>query len=112
MLVAHLVILTWNEGVTAEQVAQLDHELDELAGKVPVLVSYLHGANLHLRDPGADYGICAIVEDSNLNAYLDHPEHRAVLGGALGAMVAKRAAAQISIARPLAELLATGLVRP
>lgn len=105
MLIAHLVVLTWKEDVTPDRVARLDEELSALPGKVPVLLAYSHGTNLRLRGPGGDYGICAIVDDSDLELYLDHPEHRAVLGGGLGDMISSRAAAQIPVTDELARLI-------
>jgi hypothetical protein len=105
MLIAHLVVLTWKDDVTPERVAQLDEELSALPGKVPVRLAYSHGANLRLRAPAGDYGICAIIDDSDLEAYLDHPAHGAVLGGALGDMISERTSVQIPITDELAELI-------
>jgi hypothetical protein len=106
-VIAHIVVLTWHPGVTPEQVAEVNAVLGRLPAEIPELLSYSFGANLRLREPGGDYAVCAVVEPEHLARYLDHPAHRDVVERVLGPLVAKRAAAQLT----LEPQLASGLVK-
>jgi hypothetical protein len=101
----HMVVLTWHPSVTPEQVAEVDTALGRMPAEIPELISYSFGANLHLREPGGDYAVCAVVEPEDLGRYLDHPAHRDVLERLLGPLVAERAAAQLSLEPHLAQTL-------
>jgi len=69
-----------------------------MRAEIPEIRSYIAGENLHLRPAGADYGVAAIVDDgAGLDAYLDHPLHKAVYEEYLGWMIGERSAVQLEI---------------
>lgn len=97
-MILHIATFRWQDSVTEADVTALTEALAEMAEGIPEILSYSAGPNLHLRPAGADYGVAAIVEDSaGLDAYLDHPAHKAVQEKHLVTMVAERAAAQLPI---------------
>ncbi|OJX70976.1 MAG: hypothetical protein BGO95_11640 [Micrococcales bacterium 73-13] len=98
MPVLHIASFRWKPEVTEEDVAALTTALYEMRADIPEIKSYVAGANLHLRAGGADYGVAAIVDDgAGLDAYLDHPLHKAVYERYLGWMIGERSAAQLPI---------------
>jgi len=97
-MILHIASFRWKDEVTDDDVAGLTQALTEMAAQIPVLSSYVCGPNLHLRPGGADYGVAAIVADAAaLEAYLDHPAHKAVYDSHLGRMIAERTAVQLPI---------------
>lgn len=97
-MILHIATFTWNDDVTEADITALTEALEQMATEIPEIRSYAAGKNLHLRPAGADYGVAAIVDDgAGLDAYLDHPAHKAVYEKFLGRMIAERAAAQLPI---------------
>lgn len=95
-MILHLAMFTWNEDVTAEQVAGLTAALEEMAGGIEEIVQYSCGPNLGITPSTADFVVAAAVTDAGgLAAYLSHPLHRAVQADWLDHMVASRLAAQL-----------------
>ncbi len=98
-MILHIATFAWKPEVTEARVEALTAALAEMAAQIPEIRSYSAGPNLHLRPGGKDYGVAAILDDAaGLDAYLDHPLHKAVYDEHLGEMIAERAAAQLPIA--------------
>lgn len=98
MPVLHIASFRWKPEVTEADVTALTTALAEMRADIPEIKSYTAGPNLHLRAAGADYGVVAIVDDgAGLDAYLDHPLHKAVYDKYLGWMIAERSAVQLPI---------------
>lgn len=98
-MILHIATFTWQDEVTEADIAGLTTALAEMAEQIPEIRSYTAAPNLHLKPGGKDYGVVAIVDDAaGLDAYLDHPLHKAVYEKYLGRMIAERAAAQLPIA--------------
>lgn len=97
-MILHIATFRWKDDVTEADVTELTASLMRMAAEIPELRSYVVGPNLHLRPGGADYGVAAIVDDdAGLDAYLDHPAHKAVYDQALGRMIAERSAVQLPV---------------
>lgn len=96
-MIIHLVVLTWHPEVTAEQIAAVDVALSRLPEQIPELIFYSAGPNLHLRDPGGDYAVCALVRAEDLARYLDHPAHVDAVQRVVAPLIAERSAAQLRI---------------
>ena len=98
-MILHIATFTWKDDVTEQDVTDLTAALMQMAAGIPELRSYVAGTNLHLRPGGSDYGVAAIVDDAaGLDAYLDHPAHKAVYENFIGWMLAERSAVQLPIA--------------
>ena len=83
---------------TDDDVAALTTALTEMARGIPELRSYVAGPNLRVRPSASDYAVAALVDDdAALEAYLDHPAHKAVYDAHLGWMIAERHAAQLPV---------------
>ena len=97
-MILHIATFRWKEEVTEANVTDLTAALHEMAAGIPEIRSYSAGVNLHLRPGGSDYGVAAIVDDAaGLDAYLDHPAHKAVYENFIGWMLAERSAVQLPI---------------
>jgi Stress responsive A/B Barrel Domain len=101
-MILHLAFFSWNEDVTAEEVAELTSALRDMAAALPMLRSYECGENLRVRPSDVDYAVAAVVDDEEaLRAYLDSEGHKVVYDRLLGRMIATRAAAQLRVERAL-----------
>lgn len=97
-MILHIASFTWKDEVTEADVESLVQALNEMATQIPVLSSYVVGPNLRLRPGGGDFGVAAIVADAEaLDAYLDHPAHKAVYDSHLGRMIDQRVAVQLPL---------------
>ncbi len=80
-LIAHVVVLTWQPGVTDDEVARIGAAFDDMRAQIPEIIAYSHGPNLRLRRAGQvsaaldDYGVVAVIDEDDLDTYLDHPAH-------------------------------------
>jgi len=98
-MILHIATFRWKDEITEADVTALTDALTDMAGGIPEIRSYAAGPNLRLRPGGADYGVAAIVDDAaGLDAYLDHPAHKAVYERHLGWMIAERSAVQLPVA--------------
>jgi hypothetical protein len=97
-MILHLAVFTFNDDVSADDIARLTSELTAMAAEIPAIRRYRCGANLRLRPSPADYAVAALVDDeAGLNAYLDSPQHAAVYERLLGGMIADRSAVQLEV---------------
>jgi len=99
MSILHIAAFRWKPEVTPAEVAELTTALYDMAAEISEVRSYIAGENLRVRPSDTDFGVAAIVDDAAaLEAYLDHPAHKAVYERHLGRMIAERTAMQLSIA--------------
>lgn len=96
-MILHLVVFTWREGTTADDVARLEAALRLMPDLVPQLAQYHVGADLGLRG-NADFGVAAVLAQDDLAAYLDHPEHVRIGRELIGPILGTRSAVQIPYA--------------
>jgi hypothetical protein len=95
-LVTHIVIFSWIDGVTTEQVGNFRHALDEMASEVAMLTLIKHGPDLRFRDGNGDYGLVATFNDkAGWDAYQAHPKHKAFVRDFVTPMQASRIAIQL-----------------
>ena len=94
-MISHLVMFTWKDGVTPEQVAELTTAIDALHGLVPGLIS-IHGApDVRLRPGNPDYLLAATFANGDAwHAYQAHPRHKALVRDMIEPMTAHRLAMQ------------------
>lgn len=98
-MILHLATFRWKDTVGDADVEAVTTALQAMAAGIPEIRSYAAGPNLHLRPGGADFAVAAVVDDAvGLDAYLDHPEHKAVYEKFLGWMIQERAAVQLPLA--------------
>jgi hypothetical protein len=92
----HVLVLKWDEGVTAEQGEEAAAALRALPEEIPELLEMRVGTDLGLRDTAWDLGFMATFEDeAGWRAYLDHPAHVKVSHDILTPIIAERASVQM-----------------
>jgi hypothetical protein len=96
-VIAHVVVFTWKDSVTEEDVAVVYEAHRALAETVDGLVAFHFGPNLGVAPSTADYAVVIVVEDADaLRGYLDHPDHVALVEQHTSRMLAHRGSSQIS----------------
>jgi hypothetical protein len=77
-MVRHIVIFTWIDGVTGEQVERFQKALDDMASQLKELTVIQHGPDLNFRDGNGDYALVGTYADKAAwDAYQAHPAHKA-----------------------------------
>lgn len=94
-MILHMAVFRWKDGTTDEQIAAATAALHALPAQIDVLRSYTAESNLRVR-PGADFGVAAVVDDeASVEAYLDHPAHKAAVEQYLAPIIAERSVVQL-----------------
>lgn len=97
-MIQHMAIFRWKDGVTTEQIDAVTAALLALPAQIDALRGYVAGPNLHVRPGGADYGVVALVDDeAGVDAYLDHPAHKAAVETFIGPLIAERTSVQLHV---------------
>lgn len=96
-MIRHVVIFTWNDDTTADDVDEVIERLRSLPALIPELRGYAVGPDLGL-GANADFAVVADFDDvTGFEAYRDHPEHQAVISECIAACVATRSAVQYEV---------------
>jgi hypothetical protein len=91
----HVVVFTFKDGVTVDQIGDITIALRALPEQIDALQRYEVGPDLGISDGTADFAVVAQVADEDgLRAYLEHPAHTSVTA-AMRELVASRTAVQI-----------------
>ena len=94
----HVVVFTWRDGTTEEQVAAVAAELAKLPEEVPAIRRYEFGPDAGLDPANADFAVVAAFEDAGgYLVYRDHPAHRKVVENYLNPIVASRSRVQFEV---------------
>ena len=95
-MVTHVVIFTWTDAATTEQVRALGEALDRLRADMPGLGALTHGPDLRFREGDGDYGLVATFADrAAWDAYQADPRHKAVVRDYVAPIQASRLTIQI-----------------
>jgi hypothetical protein len=94
-MLRHVVLFTWVEGTTEEQLKVLGARLAELPGLIPEIGAYSFGADAGINEGGYDLAIVADFPDrESYLVYRDHPDHRALIEECIAPIRDQRAAIQ------------------
>jgi hypothetical protein len=94
-MVRHIVIFTWIDGVTGDQVGGFRKALDGIASQLRELTVIQHGSDLRFRDGNGDYALVATFSDrAAWDAYQAHPLHKAFVRDFVTPIQASRVAIQ------------------
>ncbi len=95
-MVRHVVLLTFDEAATAEEIEAVATALRTLPALIPELRNYVVGVDLGLADDNADVQVVADTDDlDGYFAYRDHPEHQRILIEQIRPILSSRTASQI-----------------
>jgi hypothetical protein len=94
-MIMHVAVFTWREGTTPEDIAKVEAALAGMPSVVPALQEYYFGADLGVRPGTADFAVIAVLEQAELNSYLDHPEHQRVVREVISPLLSTRTALQL-----------------
>ena len=94
----HVVVFTWKDGTTQEQMSAVAAELAKLPEEVRTIRRYEFGTDAGLDPANADFAVVAAFEDADgYLAYRDHPAHRKVVENYLNPIVATRSRVQFEV---------------
>lgn len=98
-MIAHIVTFEFVPNAASATIEEFHQALADMRLRLGnVIVTYLHGSGLGLREGTVDYGIVSIVPDeAALHAYLDDDGHKAVTAKFAPLLFAQRQAVQIDI---------------
>jgi len=94
----HVVVFTWLDGTTEEQVAAVAAELAKLPEEIPAIRRYEFGPDAGLDPANADFAVAAAFADAGgYLAYRDHPAHRKVVEDYISPIVDSRSRVQFEV---------------
>lgn len=97
-MILHVVIFTWKDGVTRDQVAAFSAAVDALGETVGLFQSLQHGPDLAMREGNGDYVLIATFDTKDAwRAYQSHPAHLAFVANFVRPLQHHRTATQIEI---------------
>ena len=100
VMLRHVVMFTWTEGIDDAHIAATSNALDALPATIDTIRSYEHGPDLGLSNTNADYVVVAEFDDADaLTFYRDHPAHVAFAGEFIAGRTATRLAVQYEVGR-------------
>lgn len=97
-MIRHIVLLTFVDTATDEQIQAVADGLSRLPARLPQLQSYLIGRDLRLNDTNATFAVTAdFATVDDYVVYRDDPEHRRIIAEHISPILANRTAAQYEI---------------
>ena len=98
-MIRHVVLLTWKEAVSEEQVSAVNAAFAALAEEIDEIAGYEFGPDAGLFRGNADYALVASFHnESDLKAYVKHPRHLALLEEVTGPIMASFQSVQFETA--------------
>jgi hypothetical protein len=95
--VRHVVLFTFREGVTGEQIAAMTEGLTTLPTRIPEILDSRVGQDLEINDGNHQYAVVADFDSvEDYLVYRDHPAHLAVITERIRPIIASRTAVQIA----------------
>ena len=96
-MIVHVVLFTWNDGVSQSQIQDLDRAFSQLPAKIPELKKLTFGSDVKFRGGNADYGLIAVFADeAGWRAYQNSASHKSLVANFIAPMTATRVAIQMS----------------
>jgi hypothetical protein len=97
-MLKHIVLLTWQDGTTDAQIAEVGDSLGHLVATIDAIYSYDYGVDMGLVQGNSDYSIVAeFLTEADFFAYAKHPEHKRFVSEIVQPIVATSNAMQFHI---------------
>lgn len=88
-MIKHVVLLCWKEGISRAAIDRVDAAFRALAAEIPEIVSYTFGPDAGIYRGNADYALIAEFHtEADLQAYVKHPHHQALMAEVTGPIMA------------------------
>lgn len=76
-MLAHIVLLKWNDKITDEAIAAITENFGKLPAAIPEIKSYEFGPNAGVMKGQADYALVAKFDNAEeLMSYIKHQAHQ------------------------------------
>ena len=97
-MIRHIVLLTFVESATDDQVDAIATALAHGPGRMPAVNAYVIGRDLRLNEANATFAVTADFDDvDGYIAYRDDPEHKRIIAELITPILVARTAAQYEI---------------
>lgn len=97
-MIRHVVLLTFVDTVTDEQIQAVEDALSTLPARLPELRAYVIGRDLRLNDANATFAVAADFDDvDGYVTYRDDNEHKRIIAELISPILVSRTAAQYEI---------------
>ncbi len=76
----HIVLFSFNESATREQVQEIERAFCALPGEIPAIHTFEWGTDVSIENASQGFSHCFLVTfltEEDRNAYLPHPAHQA-----------------------------------
>jgi hypothetical protein len=96
--VRHIVLFTWVEGTSPQQIDAVRAGLTALPGIIRQIVDYRFGDDLGINQGNADFAVVAdFASAEDYLAYRDHPQHRQLTAERVAPILERRLAIQMPL---------------
>ena len=97
-MIKHVVLLTWKDGVSQEQIDAVTVEFRALGEEIEEVSGYEFGQDARIYKGNADYALVAEFKDEeDLKAYVVHPKHQELLAKVTGPILKSFLSVQFSV---------------
>lgn len=97
-MIRHVVLMTWKNPITDEQLARVNEAFAAMPERVPGIVNSSFGPDLALFPGNADYQLVLDFEsEDDFKNYVAHPAHAELMESVTGPLMASWATAQIAL---------------
>ena len=97
-MIRHIVMMKWRHGTTDDQVAAVVNGLSTMPDLIPGIKRYEYGSDLGLNDGNNHFALVADFESvDDFRGYSVHPEHLAVIDGAIKPIIESAVRVQYEI---------------
>jgi len=97
-MIKHVVLLTWKEGVSQEQIDAVTVEFRALGEEIGEVSGYEFGQDARIYRGNADYALVAeFKNEEDLKAYVVHPRHQELLARVTGPILKSFLSVQFSV---------------
>jgi heme-degrading monooxygenase HmoA len=97
-VIKHVVLLTWNEDVSQEQIDTVTAEFRALGDEIEEVAGYEFGQDARIYKGNADYALVAeFKNEADLKAYVVHPRHQELLAKVTGPILKSFLSVQFNV---------------
>ena len=97
-MIKHVVLLTWKEDVSQEQVDTVTAEFRALGDEIEEVAGYEFGQDAGIYKGNADYALIAeFKNEADLKAYVVHPRHQELLAKVTGPILKSFLSVQFNV---------------